>query len=89
MIEFSGCGIVPGVTRAQAVDSDRELPPEADAVVIGGGLLGVITALNLSERGVSTVLCEKGVVAGEAPKFDISPYRYERFADGSGFVFHP
>lgn len=118
MIELSGCGIVPGVTRAQAVDSDRELPPEADAVVIGGGLLGVISALNLSERGVSTVLCEKGVVAGEAsgraagmlygltmaaaagealadmvtgeaPKFDISPYRYERFADGSGFVFHP
>ncbi len=66
MIEFGGCGIVPGVTRAQAVASDRDLPAAADAVIIGGGLLGVITALNLAERGVSTVLCEKGVVAGEA-----------------------
>lgn len=66
MIEFSGCGIVPGVTRAQTVESDRELPAEADAVIIGGGLLGVIAALNLAERGVSTVPCEKGAVAGEA-----------------------
>ena len=66
MIEFTGCGIVPGVARAQAVESDRELPAEADAVVIGGGFLGCITALNLAERGVSVVLCEKGVVAGEA-----------------------
>lgn len=66
MIEFTGCGIVPGVARAQAVESDRELPAEADVVVIGGGYLGCITALNLAERGVSVVLCEKGVVAGEA-----------------------
>ena len=66
MIEFRGCGIVPGVTRALAVESDRDVPAEADAVVIGGGLLGCITALNLAERGVSVVLCEKGAVAGEA-----------------------
>ena len=36
MIEFTGCGIVPGVTRAQAVESDRDVPSEADVVVIGG-----------------------------------------------------
>ena len=66
MIEFTGCGIVPGVTRAQAVESDRDVPSEADVVVIGGGFLGCIAALNLAERGLSVALCEKGVVAGEA-----------------------
>lgn len=77
MIELSGCGIVPGVTRAQAVESDRDLPPEADAVVIGGGLLGVITALNLAERGVASVLCEKGAVAGEASGRAVGLVEYE------------
>ena len=77
MIEFGGCGIVPGVTRAQAVASDLDLPAEADAVIIGGGLLGVITALNLAERGVSTVLCEKGVVAGEASGRAVGLVEYE------------
>ena len=77
MIEFTGCGIVPGVTRAQAVESDRDLPAEADAVVIGGGLLGCITALNLAERGISVVLCEKGVVAGEASGRAVGLVEYE------------
>ena len=83
MINFRGCGIVPGVTRAQAVESDRELPPEADAVVIGGGMLyGLTMAAGAGEARAD-------MVTGEAPKFDISPYRYERFTDGSEFVFHP
>ena len=77
MIEFRGCGIVPGVTRAQSVESDRGLPAEADVVIIGGGLLGVITALNLAERGVSVVLCEKGVVAGEASGRAVGLIEYE------------
>ena len=77
MIEFTGCGIVPGVTRAQAVESDRDLPAEADAVVIGGGLLGCITALDLAERGVRVVLCEKGVVAGEASGRAVGLVEYE------------
>ena len=77
MIEFTGCNIVPGVSRAQAVDSDRDLPAEADVVVIGGGFLGCITALNLAERGVSVVLCEKGVVAGEASGRAVGLVEYE------------
>jgi glycine/D-amino acid oxidase-like deaminating enzyme len=28
------------------------------------------------------------LITGERPKFDITPYRYERFADGSRFEFH-
>ncbi|MGI9464542.1 MAG: NAD(P)/FAD-dependent oxidoreductase, partial [Aestuariivirgaceae bacterium] len=34
-------------------------------VVIGGGIIGTSTALELAERGVDVVLCEKGEIAGE------------------------
>lgn len=47
------------------VQSDTQLPPSADVVIIGGGIIGVSTALFLAERGVKAVLCEKGVIAGE------------------------
>ena len=41
-------------------------PPTATGVlVIGGGVVGVSTALFLAERGVDVTLCEKGRVAGE------------------------
>src|SRR5690606_27170917 len=36
-----------------------------DVVVVGGGIIGVSTAFFLAERGVRTLLCEKGVVGGE------------------------
>ena len=41
------------------------LPEAADVVVIGGGIIGVMTAWHLAERGFSVVVCEKGRVAGE------------------------
>lgn len=41
------------------------LPVRADVVVIGGGVIGVMTAWHLRQRGLSVVLCEKGRVAGE------------------------
>lgn len=44
---------------------DAELPQRTEVVVIGGGIIGVMTALTLAERGVPVVLCEKGVIAGE------------------------
>ncbi len=34
-------------------------------VVIGGGIVGVMTAWHLAERGLSVTLCEKGRIAGE------------------------
>lgn len=37
----------------------------ADVVVIGGGVIGVMTAWNPAEQGVRVVLCEKGRIAGE------------------------
>lgn len=40
-------------------------PPHADVVVIGGGIIGVCTALFLAEAGKRVVLLEKGRIAGE------------------------
>ena len=40
-------------------------PAETDVVVLGGGVIGVMTAWHLAERGVRVVLCEKGRIAAE------------------------
>ncbi len=47
------------------VQSDSELPKKDGVAVIGGGIIGVSTAIELAERGVSVVLLEKGIIAGE------------------------
>jgi len=51
--------------RVDPVHSDETLPEHADVVIIGGGIIGTSTALFLAQKGVSTVLCEKGHIAGE------------------------
>ena len=51
--------------RVDPVRSDATLPARADVVIIGGGIIGASTALFLAEKGVPTVLCEKGHIAGE------------------------
>ena len=40
-------------------------PASCDVVVLGGGVVGVMTAWHLAERGVRVVLCEKGRIAAE------------------------
>jgi glycine/D-amino acid oxidase-like deaminating enzyme len=47
------------------VPSQDTLPEAADVVIVGGGIIGASAALFLARQGVSTVLCEKGHVAGE------------------------
>jgi glycine/D-amino acid oxidase-like deaminating enzyme len=47
------------------VESDVSLPPRADVVVIGGGVIGLTSALFLAERGIKVVLVEKGGIACE------------------------
>jgi len=47
------------------VTADSALPAKADVVVIGGGIIGTSAALELAERGISVVLCEKGKIAAE------------------------
>jgi glycine/D-amino acid oxidase-like deaminating enzyme len=47
------------------VASDPTLPSRTDVVVIGGGIVGVSTALFLAEKGIAVTLCEKGCIGGE------------------------
>ncbi len=41
------------------------LPARSDVVVIGGGVIGVMTAWFLRQKGLTVTLCEKGRIAGE------------------------
>lgn len=47
------------------VHGDAELPKEVDVVVIGGGIIGTSTTLELAERGLRVALCEKGGIGQE------------------------
>lgn len=47
------------------VQSDQILPKQAAVCVIGGGVAGVSTALELQDRGLDVVLLEKGEIAAE------------------------
>ena len=47
------------------VASDSSAPSEVDVVVVGGGIVGVSTALSMAERGLRVCVCEKGHIAGE------------------------
>lgn len=42
-----------------------DMPARVDVVIIGGGIIGITTALFLSERGISVAVCEKGEVGHE------------------------
>jgi len=47
------------------IATDTALPAKADVVIVGGGIIGVSTALFLAERGIDVVLCEKGMPGAE------------------------
>lgn len=47
------------------IDTPSNLPKTADVVVIGGGIVGVFTAYYLTQRGLKTVLLEKGRIGAE------------------------
>ncbi|QIE56067.1 FAD-binding oxidoreductase [Pikeienuella piscinae] len=55
---------MPG-PRPTPVHGDADLPEAVDVVVIGGGIIGASTALELAERGQRVALCEKGGVGHE------------------------
>ena len=47
------------------IASDKTIPSHTDVVVIGGGIAGCATALELAERGLDVTICEKGEIACE------------------------
>jgi glycine/D-amino acid oxidase-like deaminating enzyme len=47
------------------VSPSTNFPKQADAVVIGAGIIGISTALELQARGLQVVVLEKGEVAAE------------------------
>ena len=53
------------ISESSPVAHRGPLSDRADVVVIGGGVVGVTTALFLARRGLRAVLVEKGRIAGE------------------------
>lgn len=53
------------ISDASPVRFTGPLPAACDVVVLGGGVIGVMTAWFLAERGLRVTLCEKGRIAGE------------------------
>lgn len=53
------------ISEATPVSFPGPPPAETDVVVIGGGVIGVCTALYLARKGRRVVLLEKGRIAGE------------------------
>ena len=41
------------------------VPMETEVVIVGGGIIGACTALELARRGIPVVLCEKGTIGEE------------------------
>ena len=53
------------ISMNQPAQHSGPLPEACDVVVIGGGIIGVMTAWFLADAGKKVVLCEKGRIAGE------------------------
>lgn len=53
------------ISEATPIRFAGPIPPACDVVVIGGGVIGVMTAWHLAEKGLRVTLCEKGRIAGE------------------------
>ena len=53
------------INLASPIHYVGSLPDEVDVVVVGGGIIGISTALMLAEQGVKVLVCEKGRVAAE------------------------
>ncbi|WP_296739858.1 FAD-binding oxidoreductase [Mesorhizobium sp.] len=52
-------------TEATPIQFGQPLPKASDVVIIGGGVIGVATALFLARRNISVTVLEKGRVAAE------------------------
>ena len=53
------------INLSSPIQFSDPLPTQADVVIVGGGVIGISTALALADRGVSVLVCDKGRVAAE------------------------
>jgi glycine/D-amino acid oxidase-like deaminating enzyme len=53
------------ISAASPIQFPGPAPAACDVVIIGGGVIGVMTAWFLAEKGLRVTLCEKGRIAGE------------------------
>jgi glycine/D-amino acid oxidase-like deaminating enzyme len=53
------------IIATSPIQFSAPLPASTDVVIIGGGIIGVMTAWFLAKRGIKSVICEKGRIAGE------------------------
>lgn len=53
------------ISIATPVAFNDPLPDEVDVAIIGGGVIGVFSALYLARMGKRVLVCEKGRIAGE------------------------
>jgi glycine/D-amino acid oxidase-like deaminating enzyme len=56
---------VAGITIDTAITFQDPLPDKVDVAIIGGGVIGIFSALYLARKGKSVLVCEKGRIAGE------------------------
>jgi glycine/D-amino acid oxidase-like deaminating enzyme len=63
--EQKACSAMFPISESDPAQFQSPLPDRCDTVVIGGGVIGVMTAWYLAKAGQKVVLCEKGRVAGE------------------------
>ncbi len=53
------------ISETNPVEHDPNLPESADVAIVGGGIIGVMTAYFLARKGQKVVLLEKGRIAAE------------------------
>lgn len=51
--------------RIDPVNTSTMIPTQSTVVIIGGGIIGLVAALNLAERNIPVVVIEKGKLAAE------------------------
>ena len=53
------------ISMSNPAQFDGPLPEAVDVTIIGGGIIGIMTAWELQKRGLKVLVCEKGRIAGE------------------------
>jgi glycine/D-amino acid oxidase-like deaminating enzyme len=53
------------ISSQSPIQFDKALPAAVDVVIIGVGIIGIVTAWFLAKQAIKVLVCDKGRVAGE------------------------